>query len=58
MSDVTIPNSRFYKKSKGVFIKSLQNKGEFLVIKSKNNTLNGNKRDCFTKKCNIMPYTY
>lgn len=48
MSDMTIPNSRFYKKSKGAFIKSLQNKRGFLVIKSKNITLNGNMCGAFT----------
>ncbi len=48
MSDMTIPNPRFHKISKGSFIKSLQNKGVFLVIKSKNITLNGNIFDYFT----------
>lgn len=42
MSDMTIPNLRFHKISKGSFIKSLQNKSVFLVIKSKKYTLNGN----------------
>ncbi len=48
MPDMTIPNSRFYKISKGSFIKSLQNKGVFLVIKNKNITLNDNRVDYFT----------
>ncbi len=48
MSDMTIPNLRFHKISKGSFIKSLQNKVGFLVIKSKNITLNVNEVDYFT----------